>query len=161
VISDPLLSAAARSIVLGDVTTVTAAKILLSNCPTRRKWVCIKGLGRTRKTSVLKTFVAQGVSIIRAAAALNRTTAGIRAQHESWELRSRQRGRFAGNGRIRLRCGGNGLFYLPAPSKFQISASAAISIMHMMMRRPMRFIEYSAKSRQHGTMPYQRSRGSR
>ena len=28
----------------------------------------------------LKTFVAQGVSIIRAAAALNRTTAGIRAQ---------------------------------------------------------------------------------
>jgi hypothetical protein len=28
-------------------------------------------------------------------------------------------------------------------------------------RRPTRFIEYSAKSRQRGTMPYQRSRGSR
>ena len=32
---------------------------------------------------------------------------------------------------------------------------------HMMVRRPMRFIEYSAKSPQRGTMPYQRSRGSR
>jgi hypothetical protein len=33
VISHPLLSAAARHIVLGNVTRVTAAKILLSNCP--------------------------------------------------------------------------------------------------------------------------------
>jgi hypothetical protein len=47
------------------------------------------------------------------------------------------------------------------PSKFQMTANGAISRMHVMMRRPMRFIEYSAKSRQRGTMPYQRSRGSR
>jgi hypothetical protein len=52
-----------------------------------------------------------------------------------------------------------GLFH--CPNRFQMTASDAISSMHMMTRRPMRFIEYSVKSRQRGTMPYQRSRGSR
>jgi hypothetical protein len=45
------------------------------------------------------------------------------------------------------------------PSKFQIAANGDQRHAHV-VRRPMRFIEYSAKSRQRGTMPYQRSRGS-
>ena len=52
-----------------------------------------------------------------------------------------------------------GLFH--GPSKFQVAAIVAISSMQMMERRPMRFIEYSAKSRQRGTMLYQWWRGSR
>jgi hypothetical protein len=53
-----------------------------------------------------------------------------------------------------------GLFHLvQCPSKFQITANGDQRHAHV-VRRPMRFIEYSAKSRQRGTMPYQRSRGS-